>query len=246
MWKKYCHYFNNIICILQTKYENAEYFYLSLYNLPVFFFKCHCVFFFFFYFVAEVYCEPEEGALELAWGMKHIVTLANNPKSVEDIHHHIFSYIIQMFVIMSITTLKSLLSHTICKFHNGTLRKSINIFWISGWEKVPKPLINWLLMKPSVWWLFVITQIAIAANNAPSIQWQDYLSSLLKCVWINTKAVFQSCWRKRIIRSFFSLCRERLTALDWCYSGKTALMSLHPGVLAVSKDQNFCHTRLEK
>lgn len=135
----------------------------------------------------------------------------------------------QMFVIMSITTLKSLLSHTICKFHNGTLRQSINIFWISGWEKGPKQLINWLLMNPSVWWLFVITQIAIAANNAPSIQWQDYLSSLLKCVWINTKAVFQSCWRKRIIRSFFSLCRERLTALDWCYSGKTALMSLHPG-----------------
>lgn len=156
--------------------------------------------------------------------------LQTTSKVLEDIHHHIFSYIFQMFVIMSITTLKSLLSHSICKCHDGTLRKTIIIFWISGWEKVPKQLINWLLMNPSVWWLFVITHIAIAANNAPSIHWQDYLSSLLKCVWINTKAVFQSCWRKRIIRRvFFSLCRERLTALDWCYSGKTALMSLHPG-----------------
>lgn len=180
--------------------------------------------------------------------MKHITfgTLANNLKSLEDIHHHIFSYIIQVFVIISITTLKSPLSHTICKFHDGTLRKSIIIFWISGWEKMPKQLINRLLMNPSVWWLFIITQIAIAANTAPSTQWQGYLSSLLKCVWINTKAVFQSCWRKRIIRSFSSPQGEA-NCIRLVLFRENSLDVFTPWRFwSVSKDQKFCHTRLNK
>lgn len=173
-------------------------------------------------------------------------TLANHLKSVEDIHHWIFSNIIQMFAIMNITTPESLLSHNICKFHDGTLPKSIIIFWVSGWEKMPKQLINWLLMNPSVWWLFVITRIAIAANNAPSTQWQDHLSSLLKCVWTNTKAVFQSCWRKRIIMSFSSLQGEANCTRLVLFRENSLNVFTPWRFLAVVKDQNFCHTRLEK